>query len=150
MATLTFLIAASLAAAVQTPAPADGRVEILSTAVVTEIEGADGRMWRPSKPDAFDALVIRVRVARGAGYDTTDLTLGYGAAQKQRAVCAGHTARIPDGWVINEAGTKWSFFPGGTGTLDGLGILFLVPKGVTEATLFYKGKPAGEAFPIKR
>lgn len=148
MTTLAFLVSILLTASVQ--APAEGRVEILSTKVVMEMEGADGRVWRPSTPDVHDALVIRVRVARGAGYDTADLTLGYGPSQKQRAVCAGHTALIPDGWVIDEAGTKWSFFPGGTGTLDGLGILFLVPKDVTEATLFYKGKPAGAAFAIKR
>lgn len=133
------------------PASPAGGVEILVAKVVDEMTDISGRVWRPAKPETDAALVITTRLARGAEYNTEDFTLGYGpAAKKQRAICAGHTARIPSGWVINEAGSKWSFYPGGTGTLDGLGILFVIPKDLTEATLYYKGKPVGAAFEVKR
>jgi len=128
----------------------EGRVEILSTEVRGEIEGANGRTWRPSNPDTTGAVVIRIRVARGAEYRTTDLLLAYGPGPKQRAVCAGHTAIMPNTWVISEEGTNWSFFPGGSGTLDGLGVLFLVPKGTAKATLLFNGKPVGLPVELKR
>lgn len=132
------------------PASPAGAVEILSVALVDKMDGVAGGTWRPANPDQHAALVIRTRVTRGAEYSTSDFTLGYGpAAKKQRAVCAGVTARIPDGWAVNEKGMEWSFFPGGTGTLDGLGLLFVIPKGLTEATLYHKAKPVGAAFEIK-
>lgn len=154
------LLGISVAAAVsvvsareQAAAPQqEGGVEILAARVVSEMEDISGRVWRPAKPDVHEALVITTRLVRGAGYRTKDFTLTYGKApKKQTVICAGHTARIPSGWIIDEQkGSDWSFFPGGTGTLDGLGILFVIPKDLAEATLLYKGKPIGAAFPIKR
>ncbi len=135
------------------PAPPgpSAAVEIRSTALLDEMPGVAGGTWRPIDPERFGAVVIRVRVARGAEYKTSDFTLGYAqSSRKVRAVCAGVTARIPDGWAINEKGMEWSFYPGGTGTLDGLGLLFVVPKDLAEATLYHKGAPVGAAFPIKR
>lgn len=131
-------------------APTSGPVEITSIAVVESMDDIQGRRWRPAAPDTTDAVVIRTRIARGGEYATKDFELEVGAGRSAaRVKCAGVTARIPDGWAINEKGVEWSFYPGGTGTLDGLGLLFVVPKGATEGTLLFKGKAAGEPFEIK-
>lgn len=131
-------------------APTSGPVEITSVAVVDEMQDIQGRTWRPAAPDTSHAVVIRTRIARGGEYATKDFELRLGAgASATRVPCAGVTARIPDGWAINEKGVEWSFYPGGTGTLDGLGLLFVVPKGASKGTLLFKGKAAGEPFEIK-
>lgn len=131
-------------------APTSGPVEITSIAVVEEMHDIQGRTWRPAAPDTSHAVVIRTRIARGGEYATKDFELRLEAGvSATRVKCAGVTARIPDGWAINEKGVEWSFYPGGTGTLDGLGLLFVVPKGASKGTLLFKGKAAGEPFEIK-
>lgn len=137
-------------ATLQSPSASATDIAIVSVAATDQMTDISGRIWTPSTPD-FRAVVIRTRLTRGVGYEVKDFSLSYGPASKTlTAICAGHTARIPSGWVINEKdGASWSFFPGGTGTLEGLGVLFVIPKDVTLATLHYKGKPVGTAFEIR-
>jgi hypothetical protein len=138
-------------AATQNAAPATATVEIMSTSVVDSVDGIQRDRWLPENPSSNKGLVVRVRVARGFGYSTADFGLTFQSAGKaQKVPCIGVTARLPDGWVFNDSAKGWSVYPGGNGTLEGLGFLFLLPNDVREVTLLYKDRPAGNPAPVKR
>ncbi len=136
----TFIAWSAAAASAQEP-------EAVSAAAVEEIRMSRAKNWTPSHPEKIGVLVV-IRLPLGS-YGTEDLSLAYGSTSAKNPKAKGSSNRAPalgyatgGGWAITDGkGKGWKLSTGKPST--DLKFLFEVPKGTSEVTLLYKGKPAG-------
>jgi hypothetical protein len=141
----------------ETKQPADAQateqVQVLSARVVNELTSSiTNETWTPADPKN-KGIALSVRLARGFDYSAKDFSLAFTVSNKnQKVLAVGHTAIPPAGWLFDKQGAEWSFFPGkmeGKPTIE-MGLLFVLPLEVKEASLMYQDKVVGKPVTLKQ
>ncbi|HZI66248.1 MAG TPA: hypothetical protein VFF17_06755 [Thermoanaerobaculia bacterium] len=153
---LSMVLAAAPALAVQEAAK-PGTVaapEAVSARAVANMEMSRTKTWTPSDPEKNTGALVVIRLPAG-GFATEEFALAYKVGEKTvkgkkvdvmgKAVSRGYSTG--GGWAVtDEEGKGFKIFTGNPVT--DLDFLFEIPKTVSEVTLLYKGKPAGNTVAV--
>lgn len=155
--TLSIVLAAAPALAVQEAAKPESVAapEAVSARAVANVEMGRTKTWTPSDPAKKTGALVVIRLPAG-GFATEEFALAYKAGEKTvkgkkvdvmgKAVARGYSTG--GGWAVtDEEGKGFKLFTGNPVT--DLDFLFEIPKTVSEVTLYYKGKPAGNPVAVR-
>lgn len=129
--------------------------EAVSARAVANVEMGRTKTWTPSDPANKTGALVVIRLPAG-GFATEEFALAYKAGEKTvkgkkvdvmgKAVARGYSTG--GGWAVtDEEGKGFKLFTGNPVT--DIDFLFEIPKTVSEVTLLYKGKPAGNAVAVQ-
>ena len=129
--------------------------EALSARSVESVEMSRTKTWTPSDPAKKIGALVVIRLPAG-GFATEEFALAYKAGQKTvkgkkvdvmgKAVSRGYSTG--GGWAVTDGEGKGFKLYTGNPVTD-IDFLFEIPKAVSEVTLLYKGKPAGNAVAVQ-
>lgn len=155
--TLSIVLAAAPALAVQEAAKPESVAapEALSARAVENVDMGRTKTWTPSDPAKKTGALVVIRLPAG-GFATEEFALAYKAGEKTvkgkkvdvmgKAVARGYSTG--GGWAVtDEEGKGFKLYTGNPVT--DIDFLFEIPKTVSEVTLLYKGKPAGNAVAVQ-
>lgn len=155
--TLSMVLAAAPALAVQEAAKPESVAapEALSARAVENVDMGRTKTWTPSDPAKKTGALVVIRLPAG-GFATEEFALAYKAGEKTvkgkkvdvmgKAVARGYSTG--GGWAVtDEEGKGFKLYTGNPVT--DIDFLFEIPKTVSEVTLLYKGKPAGNAVAVQ-